>query len=100
VIPYNEWLHSKAVPFDSDALSWALALDIEEVSAWLIDRHCPKNNAVFSFLVLVELHITGCKRDRQINAIRLKTKVERLLASGYMFDFDTLESVFKIFYVG
>jgi len=66
---------------------------MEEISAWLIERQCPRNNNVFSFAVLVEHDLSGIKFERQINVIRLKAKLDRLLASGYTFDGDTLETV-------
>jgi len=95
VLSYFEWLHSIAIPIDSDVLSWALALGMEELSAWLIERNSPRNNNVFRFTVLVELHLINIEYETLITVNRLKVKVERLLASGYTFDDDTLEEVLK-----
>ena len=92
LLPYFEWLLGKDIPIDSDVLSWALALELEELSAWLMERKCPISNNSFSFAVLVELHLAG---NGHFDTLRLKAKVELLLGRGYVFDGDTLETVFR-----
>ena len=91
LLSYFQWLYGKSVPFDSDVLSWALALNMEKISEWLIACQCPRNNNVFSFTVLAEVLLTDGECEQHV--IRLKAKVERLLASGYTFDGDTLVTI-------